>query len=50
MKGVELCGLRSRPMVKQYGDRVEIGEVENLCMLSKSEWETMKQKILNGMI
>jgi len=34
-------------MVKQYGGRVEIGEDGNLYMLTKSEWETMKQKILN---
>jgi hypothetical protein len=29
------------------GDRVEIGEAGNVCVLTKAEWETLKQKILD---
>ena len=47
MKVVELCGSGHCPVVKLDGDRVEIGEKGNVCVLTKSEWETLKQKIFN---
>ena len=47
MKIVELCGSGHCPVVKIADDRVEIGEAGNLCVLSKSEWETLKAKILS---
>lgn len=49
MKIVTLCGKGSCcPVVKIYEDRVEIGEKDNLCVLKKSEWETLKEKIIAG--
>ncbi len=48
MKIVSLCHPGSCcPVVKIDEDRVEIGEKDNLCILTKSEWEVLKQKILN---
>ncbi len=48
MKIVSLCGQDSCcPVVKISDERVEIGEKDNLCVLTNSEWETLKQKILN---
>ena len=48
MKIVSLCGQDSCcPVVKIDDERVEIGEQDNICVLTKSEWEVMKQKILN---
>ncbi len=47
MKVVELCGSGHCPVVKLDDDRVEIGEQDNVCVLTKSEWEVLKQKILN---
>ncbi len=48
MKIVSLCGEGSCcPMVKIDEDRVEIGEKDNICILTESEWEILKQKILN---
>ena len=48
MKIVTLCGGTSCcPVVKIDDDRVEIGEKDNVCALTKSEWETLKRKILN---
>jgi len=47
MKIVELCGSGHCPVVKIADDRVEIGEKDNLCVLSKGEWETLKAKILS---
>ncbi len=35
------------PVVKIADDHVEIGEAGNLCILTKSEWEVLKSKILN---
>ena len=46
MRIVELCGKGHCPVIKIADDRVEIGEEGNLCVLSKDEWETLKQKIL----
>ena len=48
MKVVSLCHCcESCPVVKIDEEHVEIGEKDNLCILSKSEWEVLKQKILN---
>ncbi len=48
MKIVSLCGQDSCcPVVKIADERVEIGEKDNVCVLTKGEWETLKQKILN---
>ena len=49
MKIVSLCGGYSCcPVVKVSDDYVEIGEDGNLCILTKSEWEILKNKIMNG--
>ncbi len=48
MKIVSLCGQDSCcPVVKIAEERVEIGEKDNVCVLTRSEWETLKQKILS---
>jgi len=48
MKIVSLCGGCARcPVVKITGTRVEIGEKGNACVLTKEQWETLKDKILN---
>ena len=48
MKIVSLCGQDSCcPVVKIADAHVEIGEKDNLCVLTKSEWEALKQKIVN---
>ncbi len=47
MKIIELCGSGHCPVVKLDGERVEIGETGNVCVLSLSQWEVLKQKILN---
>jgi hypothetical protein len=49
MKIITLCREGSCcPVVKLDGDRVEIGEEGNLCVLTRGEWETLKSKILNN--
>lgn len=48
MKVVELCGSGHCPVIKIDNERVQIGEKDNACVLTKGEWETLKQKILNG--
>ncbi len=35
------------PVVKISDTQVEIGEKGNLCVLTVSEWETLKKKILS---
>ncbi len=51
MKIVNLCREGSCcPVVKLADDRVEIGEEGNLCTLTMSEWESLKDKILNNEI
>jgi hypothetical protein len=51
VKIVSLCREGSCcPVVKLADDHVEIGEEGNLCVLTKSEWETLKNKILNNEI
>ncbi len=48
MKIVSLCGGDSCcPVVKIDDECVKIGERDNVCVLTKSEWETLKQKILD---
>jgi len=49
MKIVTLCSPSSCcPVVKITEEHVEIGEEGNTCVLTKSEWETLKEKIING--
>ena len=49
MKIVNLCGSGGCcPVVKIGDDRVEIGEDENTCVLTTTEWETLKKKVLSG--
>jgi hypothetical protein len=51
MKIVSLCHCcESCPVVKIDAEHVEIGEKDNLCVLTKSEWEVLKQEILDGEI
>lgn len=48
MKVVSLCHCcDSCPVVKIDEGRVEIGEEGNLCVLTRDEWDVLKQKILN---
>jgi hypothetical protein len=48
MKIVNLCREGSCCPVVKVGDTgVEIGEPGNLCVLTKSEWETLKSKIIS---
>ncbi len=47
MKIVELCGSGHCPVVKIADEHVQIGEKDNVCVLTKSEWEVLKQKILD---
>ncbi len=48
MKVVSLCSAcEACPVVRITDERVEIGEENNICILTKSEWETLKQKILD---
>ena len=48
MKIVNLCGQDSCcPVVKITDKHVEIGEKDNLCVLTNSEWESLKDKILS---
>ena len=48
MKIVSLCHSDSScPVVKIDDERVEIGEKDNICVLTKSEWEILKQKVLD---
>jgi len=47
MKIVSLCGECGQcPMVKVTDTQVEIGEKDNTCVLTKAQWETLKEKIL----
>ena len=48
MKVITLCSQGSCcPVIKLADDHVEIGEAGNLCVLNLSEWEILKNKILN---
>ena len=47
MKVVSLCNQGGCcPVVKVTDAQVEIGEKENTCVLTKEQWETLKEKIL----
>ncbi len=49
MKIVNLCKDGGCcPVVKLDGDKVEIGEDGNLCVLTGEEWTVLKQKVLDG--
>ena len=49
MKIVTLCQEGSCcPVVKITDEHVEIGEKDNVCVLTKSEWGTLKEKVING--
>lgn len=51
MKIVSLCrDCQCCPVVKIKDERIEIGENDNICVLTKSEWEVLKEKILSGEI
>jgi len=48
MKIINLCSDGSCcPVVKITGDKVEIGEEGNLCVLKLDEWEALRSKILD---
>ena len=48
MKIVNLCAQGSCcPVVKIADTQVEIGEKDNTCILTKEQWEVLKEKILN---
>jgi len=47
MKIVRLCDTgKCCPVVKVTDSRVEIGEKDNTCILTKEQWEVLKEKIL----
>lgn len=48
IKIISLCQQGSCcPVVKITDTHVEIGEKDNICVLTKEDWETLKEKILN---
>ena len=48
MKTVKLCREGSCcPAVNVFSDRVEIGEDENICVLTSDQFEILKEKILS---
>jgi len=36
------------PVIRITDEKVEIGESGNTCILTKEQWETLKEKVLNG--
>lgn len=47
MKVVSLCRASGGcPVVKMTDTQVEIGEKDNTCILTKAQWETLKEKII----
>ena len=47
MKIVSLCSPSGGcPVVKVTDTQVDIGEKDNTCILTKAQWETLKEKIL----
>ena len=47
MKIVNLCAEGSCcPVIKITDTQVEIGEKDNTCVLTKEQWEVLKEKIL----
>lgn len=48
MEIVNLCAEGSCcPVVKITDTQVEIGEKDNICVLTKEQWGALKEKILN---
>ena len=48
MKVVSLCREGSCcPVVKIMDNSVEIGENDNICVLTMTEWEILKEKIVS---
>jgi hypothetical protein len=48
MKVVTLCKEGSCcPVVKITETQVEIGEQDNLCVLTREQWEALKEKVLS---
>jgi len=48
-KIVSLCGQCGQcPMVKLTDDHVEIGENDNLCVLTTEQWDSLRTKILSN--
>lgn len=47
MKVINLCRDGCCPVVKIAEEHVEIGERDNVCVLTNAEWETLKRKILD---
>jgi hypothetical protein len=47
MKKINLCAEgKCCPVVKITDTRVEIGDKENICVLTKEQWQILKEKIL----
>jgi hypothetical protein len=47
-KVIKLCKAGSCcPEVRISNNQVKIGEKDNICVLTTSEWELLKEKILN---
>ncbi len=47
MKIVTLCREGSCcPVVKIADDHVEIGEKDNVCVLTRDQWEVLKERII----
>jgi len=49
MKIVKLCKEGSCcPEVNITESQVKIGEKDNVCILTKGQWEILKEKVING--
>ncbi len=49
MKKVTLCHDKGCcPEVIVEDTKVTIGEKDNICVLTKTEWEILREKVLNG--
>jgi len=47
MKIVNLCAEgKCCPVIKITDTRVEIGDKDNICILTKEQWEVLREKIL----
>ena len=47
MKIISLCAAKGGcPVVKITETKVEIGDKNNTCVLTKAQWETLKDKIV----
>lgn len=48
MRIITLCSQGTCcPVLKIMDDRVEIGEDENICVLTMEQWTTLKERVLN---